>query len=172
MQRGTTFTVRLPVAFTVTRALVVRAGSNFVAIPAKAIAKIFDAADADTPVRLAELIQALQGVDATGCEWTTYRGRLDPSDKDDRVRGQPGRDEGRLRKVRVVPVDPGASVPANHVLVDAGRRVEHLTGAQQHRLDGERTAGSGGGRPATTEVLGQAAERIQHVGFRLPVIRL
>ncbi len=47
-----------------------------------------DAADEDTPVRLAELIQALHGVDATGFEWTTYRGRLDPSDKDDRVRGQ------------------------------------------------------------------------------------
>lgn len=47
MQRGTTFTVRLPIAFTVTRALVVRAGGNFVAIPAKAISQIIDAADAD-----------------------------------------------------------------------------------------------------------------------------
>ena len=41
---------------------------------------------ADTPHRLAEVISALHGVDATGVEWTTYRGRLDQSVHDDVVR--------------------------------------------------------------------------------------
>ncbi|ANZ39926.1 hypothetical protein BBK82_31680 [Lentzea guizhouensis] len=43
--------------------------------------------DADTPVRLAELVHALHGIDATGRPWTTYRGRLDASDNDEPVRG-------------------------------------------------------------------------------------
>lgn len=40
----------------------------------------------NTAIRLAELIQALHGIDATGEPWTTYRGRLDPSDGDERIR--------------------------------------------------------------------------------------
>ncbi|KOV85367.1 aminoglycoside phosphotransferase family protein [Nocardia sp. NRRL S-836] len=40
----------------------------------------------DTPHRLAEVVAALHGVDATGVEWTTYRGRRDQSGSDDLVR--------------------------------------------------------------------------------------
>ena len=40
----------------------------------------------DTAIRLAELIQALHEIDATGEPWTTYRGRLDASDSDEKVR--------------------------------------------------------------------------------------
>ncbi|HEX7307996.1 aminoglycoside phosphotransferase family protein, partial [Lentzea sp.] len=40
----------------------------------------------DTPQRLAEFLQALQGIDTGGREWTTYRGRRDHSNSDERVR--------------------------------------------------------------------------------------
>ncbi|NKE62523.1 aminoglycoside phosphotransferase family protein [Lentzea sp. PSKA42] len=46
-----------------------------------------EAVDEDTPIRLAKLIHALHGIDATGRPWTTYRGRLDASDDDEPVRG-------------------------------------------------------------------------------------
>jgi aminoglycoside phosphotransferase (APT) family kinase protein len=49
------------------------------------IATIDEVAE-DTALRLAELIQALHEVDATGEPWTTYRGRLDLSDDDEAVR--------------------------------------------------------------------------------------
>ncbi len=39
-----------------------------------------DAVDPSTPIRLAELIHALHGVDATDEPWTGLRGRLDASD--------------------------------------------------------------------------------------------
>jgi aminoglycoside phosphotransferase (APT) family kinase protein len=42
--------------------------------------------DESTGIRLAELIQALHGIDAAGEPWTTYRGRLDNADSDERVR--------------------------------------------------------------------------------------
>jgi len=45
-----------------------------------------DAVDDDTAIHLAELVQALQGVDATGEPWTTYRGRLSPAAGDEKVR--------------------------------------------------------------------------------------
>jgi aminoglycoside phosphotransferase (APT) family kinase protein len=45
-----------------------------------------DAVRPDTGIRLAELIQALHGIDATGEPWTTYRGRLDQSASDDAIR--------------------------------------------------------------------------------------
>lgn len=41
----------------------------------------------DTPFRLAELIRALHGIDATGLPWTTGRGRVSGADHDDPVRG-------------------------------------------------------------------------------------
>jgi aminoglycoside phosphotransferase (APT) family kinase protein len=40
----------------------------------------------DAPIRLAKLIHALHGIDATGEPWTTYRGRLDASNHDEPVR--------------------------------------------------------------------------------------
>ncbi|MFD5825135.1 aminoglycoside phosphotransferase family protein [Lentzea sp. NPDC060358] len=43
-------------------------------------------AGASTPVRLAEFVLALQEIGTGGREWTTYRGRLDHSDSDERVR--------------------------------------------------------------------------------------
>ena len=46
-----------------------------------------EAVDEDTPIRLAKLIHALHGIDATGRPWTTHRGRLDASNHDDPVRG-------------------------------------------------------------------------------------
>ncbi len=45
-----------------------------------------DEVDADTPVRLAELVRVLHGIDTGDRSWTTYRGRLDHSDSDERVR--------------------------------------------------------------------------------------
>jgi aminoglycoside phosphotransferase (APT) family kinase protein len=45
-----------------------------------------EAVDENTAIRLAELVQALHKIDATGEPWTTYRGRLDHSDSDERVR--------------------------------------------------------------------------------------
>lgn len=45
-----------------------------------------DEVNPDTGVRLAELIQGLHEVDATGEEWTTYRGRLDQSRSDEHIR--------------------------------------------------------------------------------------
>lgn len=49
------------------------------------IAAIGDVSE-NTPIRLAELVQALHGIDATGEPWTTYRGRLDLSTSDEKVR--------------------------------------------------------------------------------------
>jgi aminoglycoside phosphotransferase (APT) family kinase protein len=45
-----------------------------------------DEVDDNTAIRLAELVQALHEIDATGEPWTTYRGRLDHAGSDDRVR--------------------------------------------------------------------------------------
>lgn len=49
------------------------------------IATIDEVGD-DTAVRLAELVQALQKIDADGEPWTTYRGRLDLARDDEAVR--------------------------------------------------------------------------------------
>ncbi|HUQ55775.1 aminoglycoside phosphotransferase family protein [Lentzea sp.] len=49
------------------------------------IATIGEAGES-TPVRLAEFVQALQGIDAAGRPWTTRRGRRDHSGSDEQVR--------------------------------------------------------------------------------------
>ncbi|MFI6094400.1 aminoglycoside phosphotransferase family protein [Lentzea sp. NPDC051213] len=45
-----------------------------------------DAVNRDTATRLAEVVRSLNEIDAAGEPWTTYRGRLDRSDSDERVR--------------------------------------------------------------------------------------
>lgn len=45
-----------------------------------------EAVAGDVGIRLAELVQAVQKIDASGEPWTTYRGRLDLSSGDDHVR--------------------------------------------------------------------------------------